>query len=390
MARLETRLDSLARSLASFRPERGVCVSLFLDLDPSVVPTAKDLSSHVRSVVDDGRRRVDELSDELAHEQEVAAREDLDRALAFLEEDLDRSGAAGFALFISGFDDAWHEVPLSTPVRDAAHVGRTFVLVPLLESLERDRELILAAVGRERGTVWRSRSGRTELLEDRTEEIGRRHDQGGWSQARLQRSVDEDALDHLRDVAEVLAHTIQPGSGALLLVACVEEQRPKFEALLAPHVREALVGWSTVEAHAREDALEPEAQRLLAARLERERADLLERWREASANGDRAASTWAEAIEAAADGAVDVALVDGRSPEAWICPMCDRGSLTPGSCPLDGTELVVAAGGALELVVRGTIANAGQVRRVETLPDTEGIAALLRFPVSPSARSESN
>jgi hypothetical protein len=382
MARLETRLDSLARSLASFRPERGVCVSLFLDLDPSVVPTANHLSSHVRSVVDDARRRVDELSDELAHGEEVAAREDLDRALAFLEEDLDRSGAAGFALYVSGLDDVWHEVPLLAPVRDAAYVGRTFVLAPLLDSLERDRELILAAVGRERGTVWRTRGGRTELLEDRTEEIGRRHDQGGWSQARLQRSVDEDALDHFRDVAEILAHTIQPGSGALLLVSCVEKQRPIFEALLVPHVREALIGWTTVEAHAGEDALVSEARRLLAARLESERADLLERWREASANGERATASWAVAIEAASDGAVDVALVDGRSLEAWICPTCHRGSLTPGSCPLDATELVAATGGALELVVRGTIATAGQARRVEELPETDGIAALLRFPVS--------
>jgi len=383
MAQLETRLESLARSLASFRPERGVCISLFLDLDPRVVPTAKDLSSRVRSIVDDARRRVDELSDRLAHEEEIGAREDLDRAETFLAEDLDRSGAAGFALYVSGLGGAWHEVPLATPVRDAAHVGRTFVLAPLLESLERDRALILASVGRERGTVWRTRNGRTELLEDRTEEIGRRHDQGGWSQARFQRSVDEDALDHFREVADILARTIQPGSGALLLVACVEEQRPTFEELLAPHVRESLLGWTNVEAHAGEDALEPEAQRLLAARLESERASLLERWREARAYSDRATASWAEALEAAADAAVDAALVDGRSPDAWVCPACYRGSLTPGTCPLDGTQLVVAPGGALELVIRGTIANAGQIRRVDTLAETEGIAALLRFPVSP-------
>jgi peptide chain release factor subunit 1 len=390
MAQLEMRLDSLARSLASFRPERGLRISLFLDLDPSVVPTAKDLSSHVRSIVDDARRRVDELSDGLAHEEGVGARDDLERAQTFLEEDLDRSGAAGFALYASGLDGAWYEVPLATAVRDDAHVGPIFVLAPLLESLEGDRELILAAVGRERGTVWRTRNGRTELLEDRTEEIGRRHDQGGWSQARFQRSVDEDALDHFRDVAGILAHTIQPGSGALLLVACVEEQRAKFEELLVPHVREALLGWTTIEAHAGEDALEPEAQRLLAARLESERAGLLERWREVRANGDRATASWAEALEAAADGAVDAALVDGRSPEAWVCPVCGRGSLQSGSCPLDGTELVAAPGGALEVVIRGTLANAGQIRRVDTLAETEGIAALLRFPVRPPDQAGPN
>src|SRR5919106_5408717 len=137
MAQLETRLDSLARSLASFRPERGVCISLFLDLDPSTVPTATGLASHVRSLVDRARRRVDDLSDRLAHEEEIAARDDLERAEAFLAEELDRSRAAGFALYVSGLDDAWHEVPLTASVPDEAHVGRAFVLAPLLESIER-------------------------------------------------------------------------------------------------------------------------------------------------------------------------------------------------------------------------------------------------------------
>jgi peptide chain release factor subunit 1 len=380
MAQLETRLESLARSLAAFRPERGLCLSLFLNLDPHVVPTASDVASRITSVVDDARRRLEDLPD-LEHEEAVGARSDLEHAQAFFEDELDRSGAAGFGLYVLGRAGIWHEVPLTTPVADAAHVGPAFVLAPLLESLERDRELLLVAVGRERGTIWRSRGGETELVDDRTQEIGRRHDQGGWSQARLQRSVDDDALEHFRDVAGALAHTVQPGSGALLVVACVEEQRAAFEELLAPHVREALLGWTTIEAHAGEDALEPEADRLLGRRFESERNALLERWREASASGERATASWEEAVEAAADGAVDAALVDGRSPQAWFCPACGRGSMHPGLCDLDGTRLVVEPGGALELVVRGTLANGGQARRVELLEETEGIAALLRFPI---------
>jgi peptide chain release factor subunit 1 len=381
MAQVATQLDSLVRSLAGFRAERGHGISLFLDLDPHVVPTAKDLSSRATSVVDDARRRVDELSEELGHERTVAAREDLDAAARFFEDELDRSGARGFALYVSGLDGVRHEVPLATAVDDAAHVSRTFALVPLLPALERDRELILAAVGRERGTLWRTRNRRTELVEDRTQEIHPQHDQGGWSQSRFQRSIEEDALEHFRDVADILAKTIQPGSGTLLLVACVEEQRSTFEELLAPHVRDALLGWTTIEAHAGEEALEAEAEHLLATRLESEREALLERWREARANGDRATASWDVAVEAAADAAIDTALVDGRSPHAWVCPVCERGSLKPGACPLDGTPLVEEPGGALELVVHGTLANGGQVRRVEGLGETEGVAALLRFPV---------
>jgi hypothetical protein len=384
MAQVATQLESLVRSLAASRPERGVCISLLVDLDPTAVPTANDLSSHVTSLLDAARRQIDDVPG-LTHEEEMTARDDLDRAHVFFEDDLDRSGAAGFALYANSLAGVWHEMPLAAPVHDAARVGRHFALSRLLEPLERDREILLVAVGRERGTIWRSRGGRVELVDDRTQEIGRRHDQGGWSQSRLQRSVDEDAHEHFRDVADVLADEIRPGSDTLLLVSCVEEQRPLFEELLAPHAREALLGWTTVEAHSGEDALQPEAQRLLAARLESERTALLERWQEASSGRDRAASSWAEALEAAADRAIEVALVDGRSPRAWACPSCDRGSLTPGNCALDGTTLIEDPGGALEIVVRGTLANRGQARLSDAPVATDGIAVLLRFPVTLSS-----
>ncbi len=384
MAQVATQLKSLVRSLAASRPERGVCISLFVDLDPTAVPTANDLSSHVTSIVDAARRQLDHVR-ELAHDEETAARDDLERAEAFLEDDLDRSGAAGLALYANALGDVWQEIRLAMPVHDAARVGRRFALAPLLEPLERDREIVLVAVGRERGKIWRSRGGQVQLVDDRTQEIGRRHDQGGWSQSRLQRGVDEDAHHHFRDVADVLAHEIRPGSETLLLVSCVEEQRPLFEELLAPHVREALLGWTTVEAHSGEDALQPEAQRLLAVRLESERAVLLERWHEARSRGDRAASSWAEALESSADRAIEAVLVDGRSPRAWACPLCDRGSLTPGTCALDGSTLVEEPGGALEVVVRGTLANRGEARLSDEPVGTDGVAALLRFPVTPSS-----
>jgi peptide chain release factor subunit 1 len=384
MARLETRLEPLARSLADHRAQKGLCLSLFLDLDAKTVPTAKDLTSHVHSLLDRARREVSRLAGELGHDEVAAAREDLDAAETYFEDDFDRSGAAGFALYVAALDGVRHEVRLSSPVDDAAQVGRAFALAPLLPSLERERELVLAAVGRERGTIWRSRGGSTELVEDRTEEIRGQHDQGGWSQARFQRSIDKDALDHLREVADVLADTIHAGDDALLVVACLEEQRATFDDLLAPHLREALIGWATMEAHADEHALKDDAAQMLEGRLRSEREDLLERWRIARGHGEPAAATWEEALEAAADGAVEAALLDGRTVQAWLCPACGRGSLLDGQCALDGTELVEEPGGALELVVRGTLANGGQARVVDAVPETEGVAALLRFPVAPA------
>ena len=50
-------------------------------------------------------------------------------------------------------------------------------------------------------------SGPADRLEERQrieDNVHGQHDQGGWSQARHERSVDKDADDHLRRVAEML------------------------------------------------------------------------------------------------------------------------------------------------------------------------------------------
>jgi hypothetical protein len=45
------------REIAAFTAENGCAISLYLDLDPSVSPTAGDAASRVNSLLDDGVRR---------------------------------------------------------------------------------------------------------------------------------------------------------------------------------------------------------------------------------------------------------------------------------------------------------------------------------------------
>ena len=48
-------LDDL-RELAAFRAENGCAISLYLDLDPSIAPTAGDTATRVRSLLDAGAK----------------------------------------------------------------------------------------------------------------------------------------------------------------------------------------------------------------------------------------------------------------------------------------------------------------------------------------------
>ena len=45
------------RELASFRAEKGCAISVYVDLDPSVAPTAGDAASRVNSLMHEGEMR---------------------------------------------------------------------------------------------------------------------------------------------------------------------------------------------------------------------------------------------------------------------------------------------------------------------------------------------
>jgi peptide chain release factor subunit 1 len=378
---------ALLRSLAAARSGDAAALTCYLDLDPAVVPTAAALSSHVTALVREARHAAEEWSSRLGHDEALRLREDVDRVERFLVQDLDRTGAHGLALFVCGPRTVWHEVRLPDPVGDAIHVGRSFVVAPLLPHADRHRDVVVAAVGRDRGSIWRLRGRRVVESEDLSRDGQGQHDQGGWSQARYARAREKEALDHLRGVANALAEHVREGSGTLLAVACVEERRTGFDRLLGPHVRDALIGWVDYEAHADVDALLPDVERLLDEHRERERAALLDRWQEERGQASGLATErWPETLAAAADGRVEVLLVDRRTERAYECPSCGRGSLEPGLCELDGAPLEEAGGGARELAVRSTLANGGQVRMLPEQLQGAPVAAVLRYSRPAQAR----
>ena len=111
-------------------------------------------------------------------------------------------------------------------------------------------------------------------------------------------------------------------------------------------------------------------------------AETIARWREESGRGGRAASGWAETLEAASDARVDLLLYqEGVDHEAWQCPACGRLALDGKSCPLDGTAMEQRDDG-LDLSVHQTLAHGGTVCAVTAhrdLDPVEGIGALLRY-----------
>lgn len=370
------------RDLAGFEAENGFAVSLYLDLDPRTVPTAGDAHTRLNSLLDGAAKENGDKARELSHQRRLALREDLERIRRYFEAEFERDGAHGLAIFCAGLDNVWRPLPLTEVVPDGIKVGRLLYLAPLVPLVGRGEGALVLVVSREQGRFYRLRAGRLEDLADHFEEQPRRHDQGGWAQARLQRHADELVHEHLKRVAEELDRFVRRLRKPQVVVIASEETWGEFERLLSQEGRSVIAGVAHAEAHAQP----PELLSIAAPVLERWQAGretaVVDRWSEELGRNGRAVAGWQATFEAASDARVELLLFrEGANHAAKRCPACGRLSVGGSKCPLDGTQLDDSADG-LDLAVHQTLAHGGRVwavRHRDDLDDKDGIGALLRF-----------
>jgi peptide chain release factor subunit 1 len=373
------------RELAAQRSE-SACLSLYVDLDPKTAPTIPDVISHLNSLYDDAHKRAS--AKELGHSERLA----LDAALERIHEhfaDFDRSQKLGQALFVSA-DGYFRALDLAGPVTSSVEIGSYFVVAPLVRALTEEREALFVQVGREDGVVYLLKRGRLTELDDRSEEIHGQHDQGGWSQARYQRSIEHDYLDHLDEVAAVIARASRQEPRPVIFLGPEETKGDMLRALeTADASLPALVaGWGPAEHHANPESLLKTARPLLEEWSVAEEGRLLDSWQEATGKPDgRGVGGLADVLEAASDGRVELLLyaapADRRQPDfplAYECPRCGRVEPQAGVCPLDGDELEEVS--SLDGATRETLRYGGRVwacRHDERLTAFANLGALLRF-----------
>jgi peptide chain release factor subunit 1 len=370
---------SLLRELATFRAEKGCATSVYLNLDPSEVPTARDADTRMNALLNSAEKTDRK---DLTHEQRGALKADFARIARWFDEEFDRDGAQAVAVFAAGLDNFWSTMALPEPVPDRFKVGHDFFLAPLVPVVARADGTIVAVVGREQGHLYRLESGRLKEIVDHFDETPGQHDQGGWSQARYQRHIEKLVQEHLKGVAEVLDRSRRQLQVPKVVLVCSEEMRSEFTDALSAEVRDAVVGWAPAEAHSGPSQLLEAVTPVLEEAEAQDEAEVLARWREEAGRTARAASGWEQTLEAASDGRVELLLFqEGIDHPAFRCPACGRAAASGGSCPLDGTTLEETDAG-LDLAVHQTLTHGGAVwaiRHQQDLAPVEGIGALLRY-----------
>ena len=299
------------RRLADTRLAEGKVLSLFLNLDPREFATAPARSTEIRSMLDRAARRVRD-DESLSHDERAALRADLARLQAEIGNGgLDAKGAHGVAVFASGPAGLFEVLKLSEPVDHEPVIADAPFIEPLTAIGAPERWCALL-VNRRTARLFCGDGGQLEEVALVEDDVHGQHDQGGWSQANYQRSVDKEAADHLRRTAEVAFAHLKRALPTGILVGAPQELVNDFESMLHPYLRERLAGRLDIDV---ENTSAEEVRRAAKPRIEdaaRAAQDAaLARLAEAFGGGPgRAASGLEDVLAALEEQRVETLLVD--------------------------------------------------------------------------------
>jgi peptide chain release factor subunit 1 len=372
-----------ARRLIDYRPGHPV-ISLYMNLDPERFATPPARASQIRSLVDQARRDL-EAQDGLTHDDLVTLRADIQRIDEFLSStQAPFKGARALALFCSGQAGLFEVLQLSRPTEARVVIGPAPFVEPLVPALEA-RRWVVALVSRREGRVL---EGPADGLREgaRLEDFVRgKHEQGGWSQANYERSIEKDAEDHLRRVAEAVNRLWRTEHFHRLAVGGPSEIVPRFEAHLAGDVRPNLIAERVAVdlSSAGEEQIRRAVAKLVAEDEKRTEREALDRLEAGIGSGGRGAGGPHDTVMALNERRVEILMLEpGKDLRGLRCPTCGLLALeSDGHCPADGSEMEEFDHLA-EAVVEAALAQGGEVMVVHHYPDLgplQGIGAVLRF-----------
>jgi len=368
------------RRLADVKPERGRVLSVFLNLDPTEFATPAARSTAITSVITEAAHRV-EQADGLEHEEREALKADVERVReTLMAGDIAQNGTRAVAVYACEPADLLEVVRLNRPVDFAVVLDRSPYLEPLVAQAG-DEYWCVLLVNRRNARFFIGDGGGLEETDRVEDDVHKQHDQGGWSQARYQRSVEKEKDDHLVHVAEVAFRRYKEARFERLLISAPDELVNEVEQKLHPYLRERIVGrvHLDVENSSIEDVRSAagEAMEDWSRRCERE---ALDRLAEGVGRGGRGAAGLASVLQALNEQRVDTLLVGqgfrspgGRDEASGMLYAGDHG---PDGRGLERCENIV------ELAIEKAIEQSAKVIKVshhDDLGPLGGIGAVLRY-----------
>jgi peptide chain release factor subunit 1 len=319
----------------------------------------------VTSLLDEAHRAV-EGEEGLGHDAHMALRDDVNRARAELDANLDdgwAEGAHALGMFVCGPADVFEVVKLPRPVDAKVVIAERPAIEPLAETGPAEPWAVLLFDGDQAHIV--------EGLGDRLTEMRETVSKHGFS----------DGIDHetfIKDVADLLRRADARGTYARIAIGTSEHHLGELTPHLAEPLRDKVIGRFDAGAdwESPSDIREKVEPLLRADETHREAAAL----RKAESGGVRGL---VDTLPMLYERRVETLLIEpGIEHPGVVCPKCRWAAADErGTCPVDGEEMVAHPNlveWAVEVAVQQG-ATVLPVRRHNDLADHDSIGAALRF-----------
>jgi len=289
----------------------------------------------------------------------------------------------GIAIFTCPDDNFFVPIQLPVPVRPQLLIGTRPQLRQLTELREMYPPIGVALIDGKYARLFELEFGQIlyEMDLEQTD-TPRRHDQGGWSQANMQRHVQEHINRHHKEVSEILTKMVDHNRVRCVIISGQDRNLANFRGFLPKRVEEKIVATLQLELRSPLSEIALSCQKAIHDRRAGQLRERLAEVDEAAHRKGKGALGFESVVNAANQRRLEHLFIGpGVSRMGWRCTSCGIvGERIPLGCPscsksvvtVDLVEELIAA--AQQESARVDFAPAGTI-----LDQHEGIGAHLRF-----------
>ena len=367
--------------LAALEPSPFPVISLYLDLRPNQ-HGRDDFDAFVRKVMPE---RAQGLPAESAERESLER--DAEKIRAYLDSDVTQA-ANGLVIFACAGSDLFEAIQLGAPIEQhelfVASVPHLYTLARLIGTYPRYAAVLLDT---NKARIFVYGLATTERTEQVTGVKTRRHAQGGWSQARYQRRIENFHLHHVKEVIDTLDAVVRNEQIEHIVAAGPESGLKLLRDHLPAHLAAKLENVTKLDASASDaevlratlDSLREKDAETDAERVE----ELMNAWQ----GGGLGVAGPESTMHALQMGQVEELIITA-TPDALKAVQRLPDDAAPGSLqadtsapqgPPDERKLKLSD----ELVTRAqqTGARIRFIENADLLADIGGVGALLRFRI---------
>jgi peptide chain release factor subunit 1 len=306
----------------------------------------------------------------------------------------DNAGKYGRGIALFAAPDRGIIVTLSMPgtIESSAIVDSRPNLAPLIRLVEDYAPYCICIISRDEARIL---VGNLDDIEEhahfKDDQVPGQHDQGGWSQSRYERHIEDHVHRHFKRIAQELFDMQEKNTYEYLILGGPEEVVSGFEEELHQYVKDRTIGHVRLLMEANINDVRQQSLEVIGKHIKSRKAEQIHKVESESSANDLGVNGLVDTMEALQRGQVLNLVVDHQvRTSGIICQSCGAMSVTPA----EGNTCIYCESEDIrdmDNIIPGLITSAFQQgagvsviddeEQMEQLSKLGGIGALLRFRV---------